>query len=143
MKKSITIRRFTAGSSFKIVAIGVSISVIAFAALMGVFVLFGAQTVHWNRHAITGIAGLLASPFIGVFLAVFFSLFGWLGFIFSFWLFSRFGSLTVEYISDEPPNKSPEPTPVGAVSPPSRAESQFRRGSAFYVRQHSVIKNYE
>ena len=46
MNKSITIKRFTAGSSFKIVAIGVSISVITFATLMGVLALFGAQTVQ-------------------------------------------------------------------------------------------------
>jgi ABC-type polysaccharide/polyol phosphate export permease len=109
MKKSITVKRFTVGSSFKIVLIGVSISMIAFAILMGVFALFGAQTVHWGQQPITGVAGLLASPFIGVFLAVIFSFFGWLGFMFSFWLFSRFGSMTIEYITDEPPpGASPE-----------------------------------
>lgn len=108
MKKSITIKRFTAGSSFKIVAIGASISLVTFAILMGVFALFGAQTVHWNQKTITGVAGLLASPFIGLFLAAFFSFFGWLGFMFSFWLFSRFGSLTIEYVTDEPPGASVE-----------------------------------
>lgn len=74
-----------------------------FAILMGVFALFGAQTVHWGQQPITGVAGLLASPLIGLMLAVVFSFFGWLSFMFSFWLFSRFGSLTIEYITDEPP----------------------------------------
>jgi hypothetical protein len=114
MKKSITIKRFTVGSMFKIVAIGSSISLISFAVLMGVFALFGAQTVHWNRQAVTGITGLIASPFIGVFLAAFATFFSWLGFAFSFWLFSQFGSLRVEYVSDESPNTALEPTPTSS-----------------------------
>jgi hypothetical protein len=101
MQKSITIKRFTAGTLFKIVGIGCSISLIGFAVLMGVFALFGAHTVNWNRQPITGISGLVASPFIGFFLAALFTIFGWIGFALSFWLFSLFGSLRVDYISDD------------------------------------------
>lgn len=107
MKKTITIKRFTAISSFKIVVIGVSIAMMAFTVLMGFFALFGAQTVHWNQHAITGISGLIASPLMGIFMAAMFSLFGWFGFMFSFWLFSLFRNLTIEYIADETAKESP------------------------------------
>jgi len=36
------------------------------------------------------------------------------------------------------PNKSPEPTAVGAVSPLSRFTSLVGGGSAFYVRHRSI-----
>src|SRR5258706_3880657 len=89
MQKSIIIKRFTVGTLFKIVAIGCSISLFGFAILMGVLAFFGAHTVNWNREPVTGVSGLVASPFIGAALAVFFTLFGLLNFAFSFWLFSK------------------------------------------------------
>ncbi len=111
MQKSIIIKRFTAGSLFKIVAIGCSISLIGFAVLMGFFALFGGHTVHWNRDSLTGIAGLIASPFIGLFLAALFTMFGWLGFALSFWLFSLFGRLRVDYIADESSSQTETTSP--------------------------------
>jgi len=110
MQKSITIKRFTAGTLFKIVGIGCSISLLSFAVLMGVLALFGAHTVHWNRESITGISGLVASPFIGLFLAALFTIFGWVGFALSFWLFSLFGRLRVDYISDDVSSQTNEIT---------------------------------
>jgi hypothetical protein len=101
MQKSITIKRFTALTLFKIVGIGCSISLIGFAVLMGLFAFFGAHTVNWNRQSITGISGLVASPFIGFFLATLLTIVAWIGFGLSFWLFSLFGSLRVDYISDD------------------------------------------
>ncbi len=125
MQKSIIIKRFTAGSLFKIVAIGCSISLIGFAVLMGFFALLGAHTVHWNRESLTGIAGLIASPFIGLFLAALFTVFGWLGFALSFWLFSLFGRLRVDYIADESSSQTETTSPnnrLGFLSRPQTLE---------------------
>jgi hypothetical protein len=101
MQKSIIIRRFTVGTLFKIVALGCSIFLMSFAVLMGVFASLGAHTLHWNREAVTGVSGLVLSPFLGATLTVIFTLFGWLGFAVSFWIFSKFGRLRVDYICDE------------------------------------------
>lgn len=102
MKKSIIIRRFTVVTLLKIIAIGCFISFICFSTLMGFFALFGAQTVQWNHQSVTGLAGLIASPFIGALAAAIFTFFGWLAFAFSFWLFSSLcGGLKIDYISDE------------------------------------------
>ena len=40
------------------------------------------------------------------------------------------------------PNKSPEPTAVGAVVPLSRFTSRVGGGSAFFVRQHYTLMSY-
>lgn len=108
MKRSIVIKRFTLLSLFKIMAVGCSISLMAFALLMGLLALFGAETVQWNGGPATGFSGLLAAPFIGVFLAVFGTIFGALGFAASFWVYSRYGGrMTLEYyLPGEPETES-------------------------------------
>ena len=113
MAKSVTIRRFTVVTLFKIVALGCSIFFMGFSLLMGVLALLGAHTVHWNRQPVTGVSGLILSPLLGIVLTVSFTLFGWVGFALSFWIYSKFGRLQVDYISDEIP-PSPGPPPIAA-----------------------------
>ena len=100
-QRTIVIRRFTVGSLFKIVSIGCIISLFGFSLLMGFLALFGAHTIHWNRDTVTGVAGLIQSVFIGGILAIGFTIFSWIGFAVSFWLFSKFSSLKLDYIADK------------------------------------------
>src|SRR5262249_20608493 len=99
---------------FKIIALGCAIFFMGFSLLMGVLAFFGAHTVHWNRESVTGLAGLMLSPFLGAMLALGFTLFGWIAFAVSFWIYSKFGSLRLDYVSDEapgtPPNEALQPT---------------------------------
>jgi hypothetical protein len=101
MEESISLKRFSAVSLLKIVAVGSSISVMAFSVLMGILAFFGAHTVHWNGKPAIGISALITSLVIGVILAVVITLMSWIGFLISFWIFSPFGRLTLEYIADE------------------------------------------
>lgn len=101
MKTTIILKRFTAGSLFKIIGLGYAISLVLFSVVMGGLALFGANTVNWNGHHLTGVSGLVAAPFIGAFLAVVFTLFTWVAFAFSYWLVARFGSVKLEYIGEE------------------------------------------
>jgi hypothetical protein len=103
---TIVIKRFTVGSLFKIVSIGCGISLFGFSLLMGIFALFGAHTVHSNRGSVTGAAGLMEAVFLGAILAGAFTIVGWIGFALSFWLFSKFSSLKLDYIADK---KTDEP----------------------------------
>ncbi len=74
MFKEITIRRISAGTLFKLTGLGLSLSIVPFALLMGVFALFGVPTVNWNGQPLTGMAGLIASPFIGLFITGIFTM---------------------------------------------------------------------
>jgi len=95
---TLTIRRFQRGSVFRIVAAGAFLSLVCFSCLMGVFALFGFDTVTWNREPITG---LLASPLIGILAAALFTAF--FGLSFGLWLYSRLRPLTL-HVVDEPAN---------------------------------------
>ena len=64
-------------------------------ALMGLFALFGAGTLSWNDKPVTGISGLLAGPFIGVFIGgCFVALWGSMC-VLGLWIYSRFFSFTI------------------------------------------------
>ncbi|NWJ41376.1 MAG: hypothetical protein HXX12_10440 [Geothrix sp.] len=95
MFREITIQRLSAGSLFKLSAIGLFTTLIPFSILMGFGALFGASTVTWNQQAITGVAGLIASPFIGAFIALIFTMFLGCSMAFGLWLFSQFRPLTL------------------------------------------------
>lgn len=96
----VTIRRLGTGSVFRLVAIGCFCSLVPFATLMGVFALFGFHTVTWNHEPLTGIGGLLASPFIGLVIAAGFTLFFGLCLSLGLWLYSRFRPLTILIFED-------------------------------------------
>lgn len=70
MFQEIVVQRLSAGSVFKLVAVGTSVTFISFSIIMGFFALFGANTITWNNENIHGITGLLASPFIGIFFSL-------------------------------------------------------------------------
>jgi hypothetical protein len=73
---------------------------IPFAMLMGVFALFGFQTLTWNHEPVTGIKGLVASPFIGLFLAALFTAFMGVCLSFGLWLFSKVRPLSLSVVED-------------------------------------------
>lgn len=95
MFNEITVRRLSAGSTFKLVAIGLLATFVPFSTLMGCFAFFGADTLTWNKEQIHGITGLLVSPFIGLFIALLFTLFAGSAMAFGLWLYSKFRPLTL------------------------------------------------
>ena len=107
MSDKIVVRRLRGGTLFKLIFIGNLAFFLAFSLLMGVFALFGASTVTWNEQPLTGLPALISSPFIGLFIALFFSAFGWLAMFNGLWIYSRFRSIELEYI------------PMGNIDTPS------------------------
>lgn len=95
MFQEITVRRVSAGTLYKLVAIGSSVTFLLFSVLMGCFALFGAHTVFWNNRPLTGVSGLVASPFIGLLIAVIFTLFLGSSMAFGLWLYSKFKPMTL------------------------------------------------
>lgn len=73
MSREITTSGLTLGSVYKLVGVSMLFSLVPFSLLMGLCALAGYGTVTWNGRPLTGIAGLIASPFIGLFIAVMFT----------------------------------------------------------------------
>jgi hypothetical protein len=99
-KRVLTFRRLSTGSVFRMVAIGCFWSMVPFAVLMGVFALFGFHTVTWNHEPVIGISGLLASPFIGLFVAAIFTIFTGVFLSVGLWLYSKFRPVTISIFED-------------------------------------------
>jgi hypothetical protein len=95
MFREISVDRLSAGTVFKLVATGLACSVIPFSVLMGVLSLFGASTVTWNQQTVTGVYGLIASPFIGLVLVLVLTMFLGSCVAFGLWLFSKFRPTTL------------------------------------------------
>ena len=95
MFTEITVQRLSAGTLFKLASIGLGITLVLFALVMGVFAFFGASTINWNHQQLTGWRGLIASPFLGVFLALLFTAFLGCCMAFGLWLYSKFRPLTL------------------------------------------------
>ena len=75
MFNEVSIQRLATGTTFKLVAIGMLVTFVPFSVLMGCFALFGAKTLTWNNANIYGVTAVVASPFIGLLIALTFTLF--------------------------------------------------------------------
>jgi hypothetical protein len=106
MHHEILITRLSAKTVYKLFLIAFVFSIVPFSVLMGIFSVFGAGTVKWNGEAIVGIKGLIASPFIGLFLACIFT--GMLGTLslFGLWLYSKFRPLKICFLPIAESSKS-------------------------------------
>ncbi|MBL8469415.1 hypothetical protein [Methyloversatilis discipulorum] len=95
MFKEITVQRISAGTLFKLAGLGLVLTMLPFALLMGCLALFGASTVSWNQEPLTGISGFVASPIIGLVLAAVFTMLLGTSMALGLWLYSRFRPLTL------------------------------------------------
>lgn len=96
MNKIITIRKLSTGTIFKLIAIGSLCSIVPFSLVMGIFAFFGAETVSWNDKQLIGLEGLIASPFIGLFISIIFIAFFGILVSFGLWIFSKFRTIQID-----------------------------------------------
>jgi len=98
MFETLQIQRFSFGTVYKILFLASTFSMVPLAILMGLFAFFGAETIVWNGQHLTGLMGLIASPFVGIMMALIFT--GFLGTLFAcgLWLYSKFRPLHLSYI---------------------------------------------
>jgi hypothetical protein len=95
MFKEITVQRISTGTLFKLAGLGLTLTLIPFSILMGCLALYGFETVRWNEEPLTGVTGLLASPFIGAFVTGAFTIFLGACMALGLWLYSWFRPLTL------------------------------------------------
>ncbi len=93
----VSAKSITKKSLFKLYLNTFGFGLFIFSFAMGVFALFGGETVTWNDVHYTGIAGLLISIPIGIFLAIWFTLFMWLVGIFGMWVNSKIYGLSITF----------------------------------------------
>jgi hypothetical protein len=95
--ESLTVRRLSITTLLMMLATGYVLSLVPFCLCLGVLAQFGAATITWNGNALTGIGALVASPFIGLAIALVLTVLTGLFLAIGLWLFSRFRPLTLAY----------------------------------------------
>ncbi|CAJ0894291.1 hypothetical protein [Ralstonia flatus] len=96
MYRDIKVKRISAGSMLKLIAIGLYLSIVPLSLLVGVLSLFGIGRVMWNGRPLYGLTALIASPFVGVFLATMLTAIVWAGCSFGLWVFSKYRPIVLE-----------------------------------------------
>ena len=96
MFQEITVERLSVKSIFKLVALGLLLSVVPFSALMGVFALFGANTVTLNKEHIHGVTALITAPLISIFVSLVITVFVGSLMSLGLWVFSKYKPLTIK-----------------------------------------------
>lgn len=105
MTKEITVKRIRGGSIIKTILIGSVIGCAIITTIFGLFSLFDAEVVKWNGEYVTGIKGLVAAPFIGMFIGGIFGLFTSFFVYIGLRIYALFNDISIEYIpSDKPIN---------------------------------------
>jgi hypothetical protein len=91
----------TLDTVLRLVTLGIFFSMIPFCIFSGILSLFGFSTLMWNDQPLTGLSGLIASPFIGLFMSMIFTVFIAPPISFGLWLFSKITPLSISYIAME------------------------------------------
>ena len=101
-------RRLSNGSLFKLIFVGVSISLFPFFILCGIASIFGANTVRLNDSPVTGPVGLMAALIMYPIFALGFSCLAWLIGAFGLWI----GNLGQARSKDVLSRTQPDPRPL-------------------------------
>jgi hypothetical protein len=91
----------TLDTALRLVTFGIFFSVIPFCIFSGMLGLFGFSTLTWNDQPLTGVSGLIASPFIGLFMSMIFTVFFAPSISFGLRLFSKITPFSIRYIAME------------------------------------------
>lgn len=88
MFTTISIKRLSVASVYKLFAIGLTCGFVPLGVVFGVLAFFGAKTVTWNGDNLTGFSGLLVGPALSVMIAFLFTLVAGSACALGLWLFS-------------------------------------------------------
>ena len=97
MIREVEIVRLSFGTVYKLIALGLTMTVVPFGALMGVFALLGATTVTMNDRALTGLSGLVAGPLLGILMVVVFTVIFGTAIALGLWVYSLFRRCTIRF----------------------------------------------
>jgi len=105
MSESIQIRRLTARTVFRIVALGMLVPIIGFTLMCGMLAYGGSQAVFFNGRAVTGLDGLLLSMALAPIFWALASVVIWLQLIVGLWFYSLIRPIEIRYLPTKSQNQ--------------------------------------
>jgi len=95
--KIVNIKKISAGTFYKLIAIGLTIGLLPAFTFFGLLASTGMNVLTWNAEPVTGLKALYIGPLMGVFMALIFTvIFGSIT-VFGLWIFSFFRTIKIEY----------------------------------------------
>lgn len=91
---AVNLRRIKASAIYKLLFIGLGITMLLFSFISGLMVFFGYDTVKWGHNAINGFLAIPAALLIGLIMTIFVGTLTCLG----LWIYNRFYPLQVKVI---------------------------------------------
>lgn len=95
--QKVTVRRVSVGTTFKLLAIGLLLSLLPFFIVMGVAGALGFNTMSLNSEPLHGWEALLLAPFIGLFVTGVFIMVMGTAIAFGLWIYSFFGPCVISF----------------------------------------------
>lgn len=95
----IMVRQLRAGTIYKLLLIGLLVSIVPLCLAFGVAGFFGADTVKWNGQPIHGAAALMVSPVLGILFAVMCSALGGTLTCIGLWIYSFFRPIRLRIVN--------------------------------------------
>jgi hypothetical protein len=125
---NVTAKSITKRSLFKLYLNTFGLGLFVFTIIMGVFSFFGGETITWNNENYTGLSGMLISIPLGLFLALWFTLFLWLIGILGMWINSMLYGLNISFrdVQNEYTSSDEDESPKQTRVLPTKEESDVR-----------------
>ena len=92
------VKKISAGTVYKLFAIGLTVGLLPLLIFMGVF---GIGSFTWNGQQVSGIKAILFSPLMTVFMSFVFTLIIGSITVFGLWIFSLFKHINIKFVESE------------------------------------------
>ena len=99
--KTVQISKISAGSVYKLIAIGLTVGFLPLFIIFGIMGAFGMEALTWNEESVTGLKALIVGPLMAVFMSLIFTAIIGSITVFGLWIFSFIKPLEIEYKSIE------------------------------------------
>ena len=98
--QTLTVRQLSTGTIYKLVACGSVCALVPLFTVIGLLATLGVGTVQWNGQLLSGLKGLLLSPFIGLLVALMITALVGSLIAFGLWLLSLLRPVQLTYGQD-------------------------------------------
>ena len=98
--QTLTVRQLSTGTIYKLVACGSVCALVPLFTVIGLLATLGVGTVQWNGQLLSGLKGLLLSPFIGLLVALMITALVGSLIAFGLWLLSLLRPVQLTYWQD-------------------------------------------
>ncbi len=99
--QSITTKRISTGTVFRILLTGLISGLVPIFLVLGILASFGLVSLTWQDKAVHGMGAIWLAPIMGLFLAFGFSAILGCAAAFGLWLYSKVGTLRIDYEPSE------------------------------------------